>query len=176
MSLKEMYRIFVATGLALGLLSLFQNCSKMNFNADNKALVQGAITTLPPSATSAGNQGVCELTCGTQPLIGQHDVCQSQPTEPSSCEETDDGSGSTTTSIVQTVSNSNSTPQTTCMSSAACQLINKNLSEGKLILMRVINNQVSTHKGAVFHAVADPSDCQVTLSDDEIQNELDPET
>lgn len=188
--LTVLARMIFAVGLAVALLSLFQNCSKINFAGDSKILVQGVVT---PTSSIAGistnsaspktpgsDQGICVLTCALAADNNDvHEFSQAasckDPAKPAPvCEAEDDGLGMPLTSIVQTVSNADSHPKTVCVSKVACLMIGASLAAGKLILNKVTNNQVSTLKGTTFQTVESADDCQDTLTDEEVKNQFEP--
>ncbi len=187
--LPVMSRMIIAAGLAIGLMSLFQNCSKVNFSADSKSLVQGAITpstastspgTDPSPVATSPDVGVCVLTCASDSStvheFSEGESCKDPVKAKPVCELDEDGSGSTVTSVVQTISNVDSTPKTVCVSKQSCQLIGAKLASGKLVLMKTTNNKVSTLKGTSFEPAKSDDDCQDSLTDEEVTNQFEKES
>lgn len=193
-----MYRIVLAAGIAFGLASLFQNCSQVNFGvSDTKNLVQGGVTssnvptttTTAPTSSPDADQGICVLTCTNTPTDSsaneEHEfanidtgvMCSTnpKPKSPVNCSAEDEGNGSSLKPVVQSVSGSDSHPRTACMPKSACDQIGANLASGKLVLMKVESNMVSTLRGARFEQVSDPSECEDSLTDNDVKVQVEPE-
>ncbi len=200
MKLTGLTRIFVAAGSAIALLSMFQNCSQVNFaSISSKSLVQGGVTGTGTSPGSPGStpivappsdQGICVLTCigeqesddqdelhilsNSSSLSGNKMCANKPPVSASVCnsEDDEDGSGSPVKPVIQSVSSDDSHPKTACMSKTACQMIGAHLQKGKMVLMKVASNKVSSLRGSRFEAVHEASDCEDHMSDDDIKAQI----
>ncbi len=193
MKRSGMYRIVAATGISLGLAAFFQNCSQVNFGTgDSKALVQGSVavpdintsTTTSTDTTSPTTQGICLLTCtnSTETNVSdEHEfnslannaMCATnpKPKSPVSCTSEDEGEESSLKPAVQSVSSSDTRPKTTCMTKSACDQIGANLASGKLVLMKVESNKVSTLRGTQFEPV-DPSECEDSTTEADVKTQI----